>query len=294
MHALDTDDSCENCDKTHRYFTAKINILTSQLVSTERTCEMWKEKCEMLEKKIEQLENPDFDFFTVESEYSEPMELEIGAFHSYFNKLLENFPILSLFMHLATFMTHLHKLNASSTSFKWISWSYFYRSFLADMFLRARAPKTVRRTTLLLSIYFLLTNLSESSWRLLERLRIIVSKATVEKWVNMYSKFEISEELMLLFSLDNCDFFKHRTHPQINLRSTFYHIITSFLVEIPVKLDIPTVDIWQYMQKADFGHWLQEHDAEVRKWADTCYTTMANMIRPIALRFLYRGTVSNS
>jgi hypothetical protein len=212
MHALATDDSCENCDTTHRYFTAKINILTSQLLNTEKECEMWKNKCGELEKKVGEMENPEFDFTTVHSDYCEAEELEIGAFPSYFNKLMETFPILSLIMHLATSLTHTRKLKASSTSFQWISWSFLYRSFLADMFIRARAPKTIRRTTLLLSIYFLLTNLSESSWRLLQRLRIVVSKAAVEKWVEMHSKFDISEELMLILSFDNCDFFKHVAH----------------------------------------------------------------------------------
>jgi hypothetical protein len=245
---------CDNCTQLQRFYTAKINIINSHLDSTQKECEMWKKKCAEAERRLENLGTDEINFADVDSDYCHPSELQIPAFENYLLTLTANFPFLSILLALYLSSSHKRKLNSSSTKQQWIHWSFFYRSFICDMLLKSRAPKAVRRTHLLLSTYFLLTNLSESSWRLLQRLKIIVSKAVVEKWVMKFGDVKISEKFVLILSLDNCDFFKHKSHITSLNRSNYIHIITSFIVEIPLVVDIPTSAIWNYVNRAEFGN----------------------------------------
>ena len=72
------------------------------------------------------------------------------------------------------------------------------------MFLRARSLKSIRRSNLMITVYFLLTNMPEPIWRVLEHLRIVVSKQVVESWVKSHVKEIKSDESFLIVSFDNC------------------------------------------------------------------------------------------
>ena len=101
--------------------------------------------------------------------------------------------------------SHKTKQNERNTNEKWKTWSLFYQSWIADTFLKSRAPKSIRRTTLLISAYLLLGNVSEPCWRLLQRLKIVVSKQVVEDWTKSNNKAIVSNDSMLIYVFDNCD-----------------------------------------------------------------------------------------
>jgi hypothetical protein len=135
----------------------------------------------------------------------EPEHLRFSSFTVYLENLLIRFPILAFIFGLFLSKNHVKKMNDPSTNPKWSIWSIFYRSWIADVLLRAQSSKTVRRTSLLLSAYMLLGNISEPCWRLLSRLRVLVSKNTLEKWVEANPKSVQSDSSFLFYVFDNCD-----------------------------------------------------------------------------------------
>ena len=96
----------------------------------------------------------------------------------------------------------------------------------------------------MISVYFLLTNMPKPIWRLLERLRIVVSKQVVESWVKSHVKKIKSDESFLIVSFDNCSWNLHVTHTRSDNRSMFMHIITWFVVEIEEFLLLPAEELW--------------------------------------------------
>lgn len=79
------------------------------------------------------------------------------------------------------------------------------------MFMHAWDPKQIRRTTLFLSCYMTLCNISTPCWNLLQRLKILCSKEKVEEWINKQTKKVKSADLVLFFIMDNCNFYLHVT-----------------------------------------------------------------------------------
>ena len=111
----------------------------------------------------------------------------------------------------------------------------------------------------MISVYFLLTNMPEPIWRVLERLHIVVSKQVVESWVKSHVKKIKSDESFLIVSFDNCSWNLHVTHTQSDNRSMFMHIIMWFVVEIEEFLLLPAEELWIDVNRIEFGHWLQSN-----------------------------------
>ena len=76
-------DGCDNCVQLQRFYTAKINILNSHLDSTQKECDMWKNKCLEAQRKLETLGTEEFNYADVDSDYCKPSELQIPAFEQY-------------------------------------------------------------------------------------------------------------------------------------------------------------------------------------------------------------------
>jgi hypothetical protein len=286
--------ACTNCDILSLKYTTRITQLEDEVKILKIENSKLQESSNFWETEFKnRVESTEFDWSNVESEYCAPEELEIPAFKKYLNILLHNFPILNIILFYFTSSSHKRKYNASNTALQWIQWSDWYRSFICDMFLRSRSPKSVRKSNLMLSIYFLLTNLSEPSWRLLERLRIIVAKKTVENWVRRQQKKIESDSSFLIFSFDNCDFKNHVTHTQSGHRSSMIHIISQYVLEIPTYLDIPAAAVWRDVNRVNFGVWLQSSDFAVRKFSNQCFNLFNNhnLLRP--LRFMHSQVDSN-
>jgi hypothetical protein len=113
------------------------------------------------------------------------------------------------------------------------------------MFLSARAPKSIRKSNLTLSAFFLVMNLPDPAWKLLQRLKIIVSKETIKQWVLLCRKKIEFDDFVLFYSLDNCDIHKHITHTCSGNKLTYIHLISHYVIKIAGHIDVMAADIWQ-------------------------------------------------
>ena len=177
---------------------------------------------------------------------------------------------------LVYYPTHERNEKAAKKHIKWKLWSSLYKSFIIDMFLRAQAPKTIRRSNLLISAYLLLGNINKSCWKLLQRLRIVVSKDTVKKWIAMHTKELKSPASILFYVFDNCNFHLHVTRVYTTHGSSFLNLITHFIVEIPHFMDVAASEVWKAAagdDKVDFGNWLQSNSDNSNAWSTYSWET---------------------
>lgn len=234
-----------------------------------------------------------FDFFDVESDYAQPEELRMDNWKSYVFNMCVKLPILYTVLKL--FIPPAHEKNTKSTKKhpKWKMWSDLYKSWIIDMFLRARAPKSVQRTVLLISAYLLLGNISETCWRFLQRFRIVATRETVERWIGMHKKVLKSTSSVLFYVFDNCNFHLHVTRVRSTHRSSFLNLITRFIVEIPQVIDVAASEVWKNMfSREDFGNWLQSNSDESIDWANRNWRIFVARPADLPLKFLYTGTES--
>jgi len=87
---------------------------------------------------------------------------------------------------------------------------------------------------MLVSTYMLLGNISEPCWRLLQRLKIVVAKDTVEKWVKQHTKELKSTETVLWFVFDNCNFYLNTTKKTNNAALEFVIACWESFVNRPI------------------------------------------------------------
>jgi hypothetical protein len=99
----------------------------------------------------------------IESDSCFPEDLQMGKFASYLSNLILKFPLIAVILQFFTTPSHKRKLNSKSTKQSWRDWSMFYRSFIVDVFLRSRSPKSIFRTNLALSAYFVLVKIPKSA-----------------------------------------------------------------------------------------------------------------------------------
>ena len=169
-----------------------------------------------------------------------------------------------------------------------------YCSFLADVFLRARAAKAYGRTNLMLSAYFLLLNTSGPCWLLLQRLRIVLHKETIKNYLQNHKKFLQSRISVLVLLLDNCDYRSHVTHVQTESRSTMLHTINHCINELPpLETNLPARDIWRPFSDKDFSRWIAATPAESEQFSTKSWDMFVQRPRNKPLRFMFAGTGSN-
>ena len=158
-----------------------------------------------------------------------PSDLSMANLNTYTNTLQQYIPVIVSAFALMLSVSFRRKERASSTHPKWLNWAYLYKAFLVDVVLRARLPKTVGRTNLLLGAFMVLGSLSEPCWRLLQRLCIVPSKQHVESWLKTYTKSLVSDTFFLLYVFDNCDLKRHVTHVRTEHRTEMIHLINRYV-----------------------------------------------------------------
>ena len=279
---------CVTCEPIIRKLEVDNSDLHAKLKRSQRENVQWKARAKELREKLQRYEQErEFDYAAVENDYCDPDELQVPSFNSYLEVLKNQFPVLQLLLALFIPYSHNRKYNSKAVHTKWKEWSDFYKCFISDMFIRARNPKRVRRSTLMLSVYFLLTNVSEPTWRLLERLRIVHAKQTVEKWVRSYTKELSFEHSTLFFSFDNCDFRQHVTHTRSEHRSTYLHIITQYILEVEEGVRIRTDELWRSVDRLQFGHWIQSSAVEARNQANEFFNLVSTHSNALPLKFVF-------
>ena len=159
-------------------------------------------------------------------------------FKQYLQKLLSLFSVVSIILEIFISKSYNRKYKAYKTDSKWLLWSDFYKSWIIDTFFRSRVPKSMRNTTLLISAMMLLGNIPESCWRILQRLKVVSCKKTIEKWMRSHPKEVQSSDSILFFVLNNCNFRLNVTNVRSNHKSSYLNIINQCVVEVPNILDV--------------------------------------------------------
>lgn len=161
-----------------------------------------------------------------------PEELEIEKSELFLRKQIRRKPILRTYLNIVISPSFQRKLEALQTTLAWKNWAYFYQQFLVDTYLRAKNAKVYQLSSLILGIYFLMTNISTQAWEILQKLRIITSKQVVENWITNHPKQLRHNATVLFYSFDNCNFYQHVTHVRAKHQNQMLHIITRYIFEI--------------------------------------------------------------
>lgn len=162
-----------------------------------------------------------------------PENMVINSFGPNLDVLIHNYPIIAFLFNFLFTGTQRRKERANATAKEWKNWLQLYKCFIADMLLRTKKAKSVLITPMLISMVLLYTRASDSLWALLSKLRIACLQPKLKDWIINQPEKKISEENVLLFSFDNCDFFRHVTNVRSSNKSTMINTCTQ-LVQICV------------------------------------------------------------
>ena len=213
--------ACKNCKPHIQQLLRANSELRAEVAKLQVANEELEKKCEMFSYQQGLWEE-------VNSDYISPDTLSLKYFAHYLATTILKYPIVGIILNLFISNSHRRKEKAKDTNPKWHMWSDFYQSWIADMFLRSRAPKSIRRSTLLISTYLLLGNVSQPCWRLLQRLKIVVSKEVVEKWIKSIKKQLRSTHSFLFHVVDNCDMKLHVSRVRSTHRTEMKHLISRY------------------------------------------------------------------
>ncbi len=102
------------------------------------------------------------------------------------------------------------------------------------------------------------------------RLKILVSKDVVEKWVRSFQKSVSSKDNVLVLVLDNCDFHIHVTHTRSDNRSSYIHVVNHFIVEITLVCCVMANSLWTEISNKAFGKWMKATPDESELFSQGC------------------------
>ena len=264
-------------------------------------------KCtiESLEQTVANLSESDhtkcnqhmFDQFNgaaVVSETFSASDLIADQFQSYNSQLLVKYPVLNFLLQMLFSINYMTKSKSKSTSSQWKTWSSLYNSFILEVVLRSKNAKATFWTPILLALICTYGNVSESVWDVLRRLRIICSQAKIEKWIRLQESNQVADDKVLLFSFDNCDFFRHVANIRSDHRSTMIHVCTQLVAELSDPLDIAIADIWSPIGKTKLVNYLHCDYDFANQIANSSYTCVSHISKQFWLKFAPVEGPSNS
>ena len=181
-----------------------------------------------------------------------PENMVINSFGPNLDVLIHNYPFIAFLFNFLFTGTQRRKERANATAKEWKNWLQLYKCFIADMLLRTKKAKSVLITPMLISMVLLYTRASDSLWTLLSKLRIACLQPKLKDWIINQPEKKISEENVLLFSFDNCDFFRHVTNVRSSNKSTMINTCTQLVADLGVSYEIMACDVWNPMSKHDF------------------------------------------
>ena len=259
--------NCATCVWAQKHLQdkqAELDAVKLQLEQQVEATNYWKNKYNNKEN------SPELHWSDIQSDSCMPEELQMGRFAQYLSNLLLRYPILTIILEFFIPASHKRKQHAKSTKQSWLHWSAFYQSFIVDVFMRSRSPKSIFRTNIALSAYLVLVKIPNSAWDLLQRLRILVSRDTIKNWMKSNTKEVESDSSTLLYSFDNCAIHLHKTHTRSTNHSKFMHLISHFVLEDPEFVDVVSGNIWNPPVHKDFGNWLQNSNYNSRILTKSC------------------------
>lgn len=294
---------CDYCEKNSRKADAQIKRYATINARLKEDNAILQEKLAVMQLTIDKLQQTssspqhiqNVSFCGLSSDQPTLEELSIDHFDEYLDELLEKYLPLQNLLQIYTTNGCKRKESASTTTDQWRTWSIFYDSFIADTFLRSKNPKSVLRTNIALGVYFLQVNIPQSAWRLLERLRIICSCEFAENFVKSQPERLIANNRCIVYSLDNCDFYRHITHVRKSHRSDYLHIITQFAAEIVhPAVAVPARQVFHRVDAGDFGKWIENTDKKVLEVVNNAASIVGEVPKDIPLQFALKGADSRT
>jgi hypothetical protein len=176
---------------------------------------------------------------------------------------------------------------------QWLHWAFFYKIFICEMLLRTKQAKAVLRLPILIALIFLYSKVPEPVWRLLQKLRIVCSRKTLEDWVKNQPPLKISDENVILFSFDNLDFHKHVTNVRSNHKSKMLHICTRFIVNFQQDVEIFASELWKTVNKDNFIEYVCSDFDFANNIAKNAWEGVSNVWESNWLKFATVEGVSN-
>ena len=253
--ALLGNSKCLRCDHAQQVHEMEISAIYKKMEEKQYIIDELTQKCANLEQYIQtHCDNhiiKSFNGSVVKSEEFSASHLILNNFESYFTSLLHKYPVLNFVVEILLSITHVRKVNSKSTSSQWLQWAALYKSFILEVVLRSKHSKSTFRTPMLLALICTYGNVSEPVWNVLRTLCIICSRAKLQSWMKEQPLPPISDDNVLLFSFDNCDFYKHVTNVRSNHRNTMVHIATQLVADFGAPLSIAVSDIWHPVQKPE-------------------------------------------
>ena len=284
---------CNSCSPIMQQLADECSTLKKQLLQSEQRCATLNTQCEAQQMRLDGMHTLDVKYQDITQHSIDPADLKITTFKDYVLDLLSDIPFLGWILDRFLSGKHKTKLKAKKTHTKWKNWSYFYQAWILDTFLRSRSPKIVRKTTLLLSSYMVLCNISEPCWRLLQRLKIVVSKDTVERWITKYNKELEHNDSLLFMVFDNCNFSLNVTKRRSDHKSEFLNIINQFIVEVTSVRGMRVDKLWHNVNRVEFGEWLVPSNEESLDFAKQVWRDFSNRIGDEPLKNMYTGSDNN-
>ena len=217
--------------------------------SLENRVEFLKNQVKSLTNKLEQLEHDkwerDNEKWIVDSEYCEPEMLNIEFFESYYEKMLEKYPLLQQMVVFFFSNYGVAKKHSKKTPEEWHSARALYKAFIVDTLLKSRNSKAVLRTHLMLGVILMQYNIPEPAWRLLQRICVLSSRKTIERYLRNQPEPTISDDSFVFASMDNLEIKLKTDHMRTTNRTQMMKLLSRFILKIPRTLTITSGQIFK-------------------------------------------------
>ena len=243
---------CENCEsskdklkKKEYEWEQKVRSISDLCSEARKQKEYWQKRAISAEQKYSDRFESDLQLDSVETDVCSPQELQVNKMREYYDSQLVKHPHLKNLIE-PLFSGHFKsKERARSTNSRWQSCAGLYRAFVADVILRTKNSKAVLRTNLLLGLMIYQSDCPTSIWRLLQRLKIIPTKDTVENYMKSIPSATFSESNFIITHYDNCDIYRHVVHKYTGHLSEYLHMVSRLVWEIPRVIDVFIEDIFK-------------------------------------------------
>jgi hypothetical protein len=184
------------------------------------------------------LENPFLSGVQVQSEHCQIKELNINKLDEYISGLIVKYPDVKVAMRVF-FSDHFRrKRRATSTIVEWQRAASLYEAFLMDTFLRSKNSKAVMRTNLLVGMFMYHTDVSETAWRLLQRLRIVLSRDSIEKFLKSHPPNLPPAKNFKYVIFDNLDIWLHIKNVRLNNQFKMLHLVTCIILDVSHTIEV--------------------------------------------------------
>lgn len=289
-------DACENCEamkRSNKHIQAKIVNCERELAELKKECIYWKKRANCSEAALLEQSSVDSHVFDVVSEYCEPHLLHTENCNDYYEDQLVQYPNLRKVLQ-PFFSEHFRiKEKAAATNSQWKQASGLYKAFILDTFLKSKNSKAVLRTNLLLGVALYQSKIPESAWKLLQRVRVLPSVDTVERYLKTIPPPVFSDEWFIIFSYDNCDIMKHRAKVRFEAKSTMLHLVSRLVFEIPVVSHLKVNELYKpynIEEAKKFARWLVPDYTTVCKLSEKSTEVTLNSTTFGGMRFALKDS----